>query len=235
MSMTGADRTNSLAKRPAAPGVCPVCVSEAVIFFLTAEGQDYWRCQVCEARFLDPRQHPSPADEYRHYRHHENDPEDSGYRRFLSRLAGPLLALLPAGSTGLDFGCGPGPALAEMLREAGHDVALYDPFFHPCRTPLERTYDFVTCTETAEHFHRPAEAFDQLAGLLRPGGILAVMTCFQTEDSLFAGWHYRRDPTHVVFYRETTLRYIATARKMSCDIPVKDVAIMQKSIPETVR
>lgn len=233
--MTGADRTNSLTRRPAAAELCPVCLSDAVTFFLTVEAQDYWRCQACEARYLDPRQHPSQAAEYYHYQHHENDPEELGYRRFLSRLADPLLALLPPGSSGLDFGCGPGPALAEMLREAGHDVALYDPFFHPSRTPLNRTYDFVTCTETAEHFHRPAEEFDRLAGLLRPGGLLAIMTCFQTEDSLFAGWHYRRDPTHVVFYRETTLHHLAAARNMSCSIPVKNVAILQKPLPETDR
>ena len=40
------------------------------------------------------------------------------------------------------------------------------------------------------------------ARLVRPGGWLAVMTCFQTDDARFAGWHYRKDPTHVVFYRE---------------------------------
>ncbi len=83
---------------------------------------------------------------YAHYLHHENHLDDPGYRRFLSKLADPLLARLPAGSKGLDYGCGPGPALAAMLREAGHQVALYDPFFHPDLTPLERSYDFETCT-----------------------------------------------------------------------------------------
>ncbi len=191
------------------------------------DGLDYWRCDTCQARFLDPAARPAAPAERAHYLHHENRVDDPGYRRFLSKLAEPLLARLPAsGLQGLDYGCGPGPALAAMLREAGHHVALYDPFFHPDPAPLEQTYDFITCTEVVEHFHHPAAEFDRLGAMLRPGGVLAVMTCFQTDDARFAQWHYRRDPTHVVFYREATLRTIAAQRGWSCEIPAKDVALM---------
>jgi SAM-dependent methyltransferase len=207
---------------------CPVCAAPAPQRFISVEQLDYWRCDVCEARFLEPRQHPSRDVEYAHYLHHENHPDDPRYRRFLSKLAGPLLTRLPAGSRGLDYGCGPGPALAAMLREAGHDVALYDPFFHPNQEPLEWVNDFVTCTETVEHFHRPAEEFDRLAGLVRHGGGLAIMTRFQTDDGRFANWHYRKDPTHVVLYRGETMRHLAASRDWTCAIPVMDVALMQK-------
>jgi hypothetical protein len=54
------------------------------------------------------------------------------------------------------------------------------------------------------------------------------MTCFQTEDERFASWHYRKDPTHVVFYKETTFRTIAAQRGWTCEIPAKDVALMHK-------
>ena len=188
----------------------------------------YWRCLDCGARFLDRGHLPSAEEEHRHYLHHENDPGDPGYRRFLARLADPLLERMPAGLSGLDYGCGPGPALAAMLREAGHAMALYDPFFRPDEGALRRTYDFVTCTEAAEHFHDPADEFDRLDRLLMPGGWLGLMTCFHTEDARFAGWHYRKDPTHVVFYREETLRKIAAGRGWTCEIPAKDVALMRK-------
>ena len=207
---------------------CPVCRAKSPLPFLSVDGRDYWRCTCCEGRFLDPCQHPSRDCEYRQYLHHENDVEDAGYRRFLSKLASPLLARLQDGSRGLDFGCGPGPALAAIMREANHEMAIYDPFFYPDRGPLEQCYDFVTCSEVVEHFFQPAEEFDNLDRLLRPGGWLAIMTCFQTEDSLFTGWHYRKDPTHVVFYREETMQHIAACRGWSCDIPAKNVALMQK-------
>ena len=206
---------------------CPVCPSTAD-HFLQVQGRDYYRCPVCQARFLNPAQYVSQADEHAHYLHHENHPDDPGYRRFLSKLADPLLAKLAPGSRGLDYGCGPGPALAHMLREAGHDVALYDPFFAPDPAPLDATYDFVTCTEVAEHFHNPRGEFTHLRDRVRPGGILAVMTCFQTDDARFADWHYRKDPTHVVFYRAETFHYLATFWGWQISIPAKDVVLLHR-------
>jgi ribosomal protein L37AE/L43A len=214
--------------REAVSSACPVCRAPAPQRFLSIRGRDYWRCGTCEARFIDPRQRPTRQDEYAHYLHHENDPDDPRYRRFLAKLVDPLRARLRPGLSGLDYGCGARPALVAMLREAGQDVALYDPFFHPDPAPLQRSYDFITCTEVAEHFHRPADEFDRLGQMLKPGGWLAVMTCFQTVDSRFADWRYRRDPTHVVFYREASLRMIAAQRGWACEIPVKDVALMHK-------
>lgn len=211
----------------ASPQACPLCRAAAPQPLLSIGGRDYWRCGSCGIRFLEPSQRPSPEAELAYYRRHQNDPQDPRYRRFLSKIALPLLARLTPAAHGLDYGCGPGPALPAMLREAGHTVALYDPFFHPDPLALARTYDFVTCTEAVEHFHRPAEEFDRLVSLVRPGGWLAIMTCFQTDDALFADWHYRRDPTHVAFYREETLRHVAAARGCSCEIPAKDVALLR--------
>jgi len=188
---------------------CVVCELSICVSFLTVDERDYWRCPACLATFLDPSQLPSAEIELAQYKLHRNDPNDAGYRIFLDRVAQPLLTRLTAGSRGLDFGCGPGPVLAAMLRDAGHNVALFDPFFCPDPAVLNDTYDFITCTEVAEHFHHPAQSFNQLNGLLKPGGWLAVMTTLQVDDAGFANWYYRRDPTHVVFYRQATLQTIA--------------------------
>ncbi|CUX79462.1 MAG: Methyltransferase domain [Roseibaca calidilacus] len=209
--------------------VCPVCLGAAVPF-LTIAARHYHRCPTCQARFLDPAHFIAPAEERAQYLTHENAIDDAGYRRFLSKLAAPLLARLAPGAHGLDYGCGPGPALAAMLSEAGHEVALYDPFFAPDPAPLAQVYDFITCTEVAEHFHHPAAEFARLRGLVRPGGWLAAMTSFQTDDARFAGWQYRADPTHVVFYRDATFRYLAQTWGWRCEIPVKDVALLQRPL-----
>ncbi len=210
------------------PMLCPVCSEPGTQPFVSVGVLNYWRCETCAARFLDPRQRPGREAERSHYLHHENHPGDQRYRRFLSKLAPLLLERLDAAQSGLDYGCGPGPALATLLREAGHEVMVYDPFFFPAAACLERTYDFITCTEVAEHFHHPADEFDRLDRMLRCGGWLAVMTCFQNDDARFADWHYRKDPTHVVFYRDSTLHKIAAQRGWTCEIPVKDVALMHK-------
>lgn len=211
---------------PVRVGICLVCTASAE-HFLSVAGRDYFHCPVCQARFLDPVQRLSPKAERAHYLHHENDPADPRYRLFLSKLADPLMARLAPASEGLDYGCGPGPALAHMLREAGHDVALYDPFFAPDPAPLSGMYDFVTCTEVAEHFHHPAQEFSRLRRLIRPGGWLAIMTCFDTDEVCFTDWHYRKDPTHVVFYREETFHHLSKLWGWTCEVPAKDVVLMR--------
>ncbi|MCL7944149.1 class I SAM-dependent methyltransferase [Marinobacter sp. ATCH36] len=207
---------------------CPVCESHALVPFQTINATRYHRCTACEATVMDEADWLDEQEEKAIYDLHDNNPQDEGYRRFLSKLTNPLLERLRAGDRGLDFGCGPGPALAVMLREAGMDMALYDPFFCPDESVLEQQYDFITCTEVVEHLHRPAEVFRQLDRLMAAGSWLGVMTCFQTDDERFANWHYRRDPTHIVFYRRATLEWLAGAHGWTLDIPAKDVALFQK-------
>jgi 2-polyprenyl-3-methyl-5-hydroxy-6-metoxy-1,4-benzoquinol methylase len=209
------------------PPACPVCRAPDPAPFGLFDGLGYWRCDQCQARGLNPAHYRDAATERAEYDKHQNDIHDPGYRAFLDRLAAPLRTRLTPTARGLDYGCGPGPALAHMLREAGHDMATYDPFYAADATVLDAQYDFITCTETAEHFHAPADEFDRLGAMLRPGGWLALMTTFQTEDARFASWHYRMDPTHVVFYRAATLTHIAASRGWSCETPRKDVALMQ--------
>jgi len=206
---------------------CRVCTTASAQPFMNVDERRYERCSLCLATQLAAAQLPDARAELAHYQLHENDPADPHYRQFLARLAGPLLEVLDAGARGLDYGCGPGPALAAMLGEAGHDVALYDPFFHRDERVLDHRYDFITLSEVAEHLHEPGRTFSRLTGLLNPGGWLAVMTSFQTEDARFADWHYRRDPTHVVFYREQTMARLADRLGLSLLLPAPNIALLR--------
>ena len=223
--MTGPPRSDS------AIPLCPVCCDPYPRPLLTIDDKAYWSCPTCTVRFLDPRHHPTRDQELAHYDLHENDPDDPAYQAFLSKLATPLLAKLESKQKILDYGAGPGPALAAMLQEAGHQVTVYDPFYAPDKSALNQTYDVITSTETVEHFHNPAAEFERLDQLLRPGGWLGIMTCFQTDDAKFANWHYRKDPTHVVFYRPETFLHISSELGWHCKILTKDVVLMQKSRP----
>jgi SAM-dependent methyltransferase len=207
---------------------CPVCREGSARLFASVGGRDYLRCENCHATFLHPDQRPSREVERHEYAQHRNRPEDPAYRAFLAQLAGPLLQRLAPAWSGLDYGCGPGPALAAMLQEAGHHVTLYDPFFHPDPRALEPRYDFITCTEVVEHFHEPAREFARLATMLKPGGLLAIQTCLQTNDARFARWNYRRDPTHVVFYREASFLRIARRHDWIMEIPAPNVVFLTR-------
>ena len=207
---------------------CVVCNSTLIESFKTSDKLLYWHCYTCEAKFLDSSFHINLDAEKNRYLEHENIVDDPGYRNFLSRLISPLKEKLSSNSTGLDFGCGHGPALADILTKDNFKIDLYDPFFFPNKDIFLKTYDFITCTETAEHFFSPKKEFDTLNSLLKPNGWLGVMTCFLTKKEAFDKWYYRRDPTHVVFYAEKTFEVIAMQRGWNCEIVTKDVVLFYK-------
>ncbi len=186
------------------------------------------RCSVCDLVFVPKGFHLDAAGQKARYLTHNNDPEDVGYRDFLSRLLEPLRPKLTPGAEGLDFGAGPGPALAIMMREEGFRVRLYDPFFHPDASALERRYDFVVCTETAEHLANPMREFETLDHVLRPAGWLGVMTGMLESWDDFAEWYYHRDPTHICFYSKTTMEWIAGRFSWDVHFPRPNVALFQK-------
>lgn len=209
---------------------CPVCGGRETRHFIWTRGRNYYRCEACMATYLAREQLPTLDEERARYDEHRNDPDDPGYRDFLNRLAGPLLTRLYPGAHGLDFGCGPGPALVRILEEAGMEMRCYDPFYDPDAGALKERYDFVTATEVLEHLHEPARTICLLDALVKPGGYLGVMTEFLTEDAAFANWYYRSDISHVVFYREETLRTIGKRMGWEIVIPRKNVALFRKPL-----
>jgi hypothetical protein len=207
---------------------CPLCGGAARAFF-SGEGRDYRRCVTCALTFLDASQHADPARERARYAEHRNGPGDPGYREFLERVLAPLRARLAPGAEGLDYGCGPGPAASVIMGEHGFPTADFDPLFLNDASKLTRAYDFIVCTEVLEHLRRPADDLARLDGLLKPGGVLGVMTGVLEDDAAFPGWWYRRDFTHIAFYRPETLEWIARSRGWTLTRPSRDAALFKKA------
>lgn len=209
---------------------CPLCGAPTLgLPDAARELHRYFRCTVCALIHLDPSHRLSHDEERNRYLLHENDGNDSGYLNFLKRLADPMMERLRPGARGLDFGCGPTPVLSEILTAGGFPCAAYDPFFAPHEALLDERYDFITCSEVAEHAHDPARMFTGLRHVLAPGGILGVMTMFHPGEEEFANWWYRRDPTHVCFYNEATMRWIGEQHRWRTDFPAPNVTIFTAS------
>lgn len=208
---------------------CPLCRSARVRPFARVQARRYFECEVCALVHMAPEDRPSAEAEREHYGTHRNDPADAGYRAWLARVADPLAARLSPGARGLDYGSGPGPTLSLMMRERGFEMEIYDPFFAPDASVLDRGYDFVTCTETAEHFFSPADELARLDAMLRPGGWLAVMTEMAGDARAFSEWRYARDPTHVSFYRPRTLEWIAARHGWTLETPGRGVVLFRKA------
>ena len=206
---------------------CPLC-SHDVEPYLEDRLRAYFHCPRCDLVSADPISHLDAASERRYYDLHVNDPADQGYRRFLGRLADTLIPRLEPGMSGLDYGCGPGPTLSVMLEEAGMRMEIHDPCYRPNPRALERSYDFVTCTEVVEHFRQPAEDWNRLTALVRPGGWLGVMTKLVISRARFGTWHYKEDPTHVCFYSPATFDWLGAKLGLSAERAHSDVYIMRK-------
>lgn len=213
---------------------CNLCKGSQVAFFYedTSEhyAATYYQCQNCRLIFAASNDQPTPTQERARYDTHENDPEDEGYRNFLSQLFDPLNKRLEANSKGLDFGSGPGPTLSLMFEEAEHRMNIYDLFYADDESVFEQTYDFITATEVAEHLHHPAEDFDRLWNCLRPGGYLGIMTKIAKDDvDFFADWHYRLDLTHVTFYTKESFLWMADRWKAPVSFLGDRTIIFQKN------
>lgn len=184
---------------------CLLCHSDSTSFVAGT-----FICPECALVFKNPADFLSASDDHDRYAQHQNNSEDQGYRDFLGKLLNPLKEFLPPHFYALDFGCGPGPTLSLLLEDEGGDVENYDPIFFPdAHLLIPETYDLVTSTEVVEHFKTPEKDWELLVGLVKDGGLLGVMTQFYVESIDFQKWWYKNDPTHVAFYQEKTLNYLA--------------------------
>lgn len=153
--------------------------------------------------FLDHKSESS------HYSNHQNIIGDKGYEEYLGKLLFPLLEGHTITGSALDFGCGPTKAMAHLYKKmTGESMVSFDPIFFPDLASLDREYDLICACEVVEHFHCPEKSWDQLVGLLGPGGRLGVRTSALKDGQDFESWSYRFDRTHVAFYSKKTFEWI---------------------------
>jgi len=192
---------------------CSLCTAKNCEIHFRDERRDwdYWICHSCEFVFRDPGTYLSAQPEKERYATHNNSINDPRYVRFLSPALRAVEKYVTEGAQGLDYGCGPGPTLSEMIRRKNYSCVEYDPLFFADETLLQTTYDFVTCTEVVEHFYQPGVEFEKMNGWLRSGGHLVVMTDHRLPGRDFANWGYRTDITHVGFYNHQSWGWVARA------------------------
>ncbi|NVJ59603.1 MAG: class I SAM-dependent methyltransferase [Gammaproteobacteria bacterium] len=188
---------------------CLLCESHNSHHYFRDKKRDYFQCNQCYLVFVPPEQHLTSEQEKAEYDKHQNSLDDQGYLTFLARTMDPLTDLIPPPATGMDYGCGPAPALANAMNYRGYSMSTYDPYYFPDTSVLSKQYDFITCTEVIEHIAKPMEALRSLSGCLKPNGVLAIMTKRVIDQDRFANWHYKNDPTHIAFYSDQTFLFIA--------------------------
>lgn len=179
-----------------------------------------WRCPVCgslhslETVDLGPFYAAYPFGQRR---------LDPFTRRVFSRYLGHLRkAGVTANSTVLDYGCGSG-LLLDYLAETGiRSVSGYDAYVPQFDDPtvLERKYDCVIAQDVIEHVEDPEALLSDLAGCVKPGGLLCIGTpraegidLRQTERFI----HSLHQPYHLHILSESVLITIANRHGLSLE------------------
>jgi len=192
---------------------CKICGTKTSRHHHARMDCDYEVCSECEFIARSEADRISESEEFGIYEMHQNAIEDQHYvdyfKRFIDR------AILPFKTSeqkhALDFGSGPSPVLAEILkRDYGYTVDIYDYFYAPEKIYQGKRYDLITSTEVVEHLWNPLGAFRLFSTLMKEEAVLGVKTQFHPRNlTLFDDWHYIRDQSHVSFFTPKTMEVIA--------------------------
>ena len=212
---------------------CKICHKEVVHFFDDYMKVDTYHCKACVFMFKDTNAIISKEKELEVYQQHINSEENLGYfamfQEFIDKTFAPYEENI---KDVLEFGSGPTPVLASILKKRGLEVDIYDKFFAPEKVYQDKQYDLITSTEVIEHIADVEELFQFFATHIKPQGYLALMTQFHPNDpEPYLKWWYRRDPTHITFYHPETFNVLAKKfgfRLLFCD-DKKNVLLQKNS------
>ncbi|PJE03398.1 MAG: hypothetical protein CK427_05165 [Leptospira sp.] len=192
--------------------ICPLCNSGDIeLFTANLRERDYYKCNHCYLVFMDAKFHLDLSQQKLRYDLHENTILNQGYVSFLKKCINPSLPYLQKLKNqkevrGLDYGSGPNPTLSKILSELDYQVDDYDPIYQ--KNLRFQKYDFIYSTEVWEHFREPAHDVQKVKNLLKPEGILSVMTYTWDETIDFTSWHYAKDETHTSFFHKKTFNKV---------------------------
>jgi len=189
-------------------GLCKTTIERPTHF--DKENIPYFKCPVCGIIQEDCSFYPSEGEEKNRYDQHNNTSEDPRYVAYLSDIGKRTITpFVSAGKPVLDFGCGPEPVLANLLKQAGYKTYYYDLFYFPDTDYCNNMYGGIAAIEVLEHIYNLNTTFNTLLSLLEPGGFLIFRTeLFTGSKTDFPKWWYQRDPTHISLFTPDTIHYI---------------------------
>ncbi len=182
---------------------CLVCNKKTSTHYDQQLKADYYRCEcgfIFKERIIDGQ------EEYDHYAKHNNTIENIGYVEMFNKLLTKVKDYIKPGMM-LDYGCGPGPVLAELLKREGNTVKTYDKYFDHDEDFSKYLYDTIFMTEVIEHMDEPMKEMTHLHSLLKNEGVLVIQTMFIQEP--YDNWWYRRDYSHISFFNVDVFKIIA--------------------------
>ena len=94
---------------------------------------------------------------------------------------------------------------------------------------FDKQYDFITASEVVEHLKQPMIELNRLMGLLKSNGVLAIMTQILSPQIDFDQWYYKNDPSHISFFSEKPLKFLAEKWQVELYMISERVVIFKKN------
>ncbi len=107
-------------------------------------------------------------------------------------------------------------------------MQIYDRFYAHHECVFEQQYDFITATEVVEHLHHPFAELQRLWHTLKAGGYLGIMTSRYDTIEDFNSWHYKLDPTHVLFFSTESFLWLSRQWQATLEVIDNDIVILYK-------
>ena len=195
---------------------CGLCGNPQCISIGSDSRRSYVQCRRCQLITVPREQWLSPEMEKQRYSLHDNTIANEGYRRFLDEIVDVIAALKTPSARILDFGSGENKVISTLLGNRGFRCTSYDPLYSIGMDVLKTRYDSLVLCEVIEHLREIKQEVDRLGGLVQRNGNIVIRTQLYPSSNSFFTWWYIQDLTHINFFSESTLEYIAQSIGMSC-------------------
>ncbi len=204
--------------------MCKICCNNSIKKVINKIEYDF--CPICGFLSKDEKYILDSKSEHERYLKHNND-DNAGYKNYQEKFYLEIKEYL--GKTNLDFGCGEGKVLANILNENGYETLAYDLYFHSEVKYEKHLYDAIILEEVIEHLKDPMQVVMTLTKLLNDDGKIIIRTQFIPSDVFTSNWWYLRDSTHISFFKYETFKYICkyfSLQIIYCND--KDLIILQR-------
>jgi SAM-dependent methyltransferase len=188
---------------------CNLCRSNDVRCVATKGKRSFYHCTQCQLVSVPVSQHLSMLEEKKRYAYHENFADNLDYVRYLTEISHEIERIPVKRPSILDFGSGQEYVLTRIFREKGFYCAPYDPLYNVGLDNLAVKYDIVVLCETIEHLRDLPEEIKLINRLCKHEGYVLIRTRFYSDKNSMATWFYALDETHVNFFNDGSLEYVA--------------------------
>lgn len=155
------------------PRICIICNNESPVR-LKRENTKYYQCDSCRTLFSDPIDQEGMVGG----EHEEGRNIEQNHLR-IDRINEMLLGSRKEDAFIMDFGCGHGLFVADLIKAGYNNTVGYDAFNEQySRLPETNKFHIVNMTEVIEHTSHPFVELDWIYKALKPGGCVMIETSF---------------------------------------------------------